>query len=811
MDIAKDPYIAKGNWTTSTTNVGNMLLRLGAHPLYVVNFLANDVITQYVNFQKSKEGLTENEPGDMFEAFKSELVVNNLNSFAKKNNYKFDLGAFYKNSFEKLNIEERINSLDNKLNKGYISKQEYDEQLVKINNEFEKTLKGLNNKLKIEEEDLQKVRKSIIEIHDAVFNHKKLNIFDRTTFQYNKFKLDLKFFRNQNKIKNKNEDALMFQINLLETFKELVEYSKNLGETVKLSKIDTDGFGKDHNELFGIFNLYEQVIDKELNNNKGAIRGFNTKLNNTTLGVYWNQLEWVKNVVEANPLLFPSGMSQVKNMFNEISNDLYDKSATDSEMLTDLSKHYNSYLMNKFFNLTAEQSKELLNNLPKRLETFKNEVGEKYFMLNELNVKTYKNNKYDDSIQMNNRKKSKSYDKLFTNSWKDLFIDNPILAEDLVKYSFITSGFQMNTNQFFTFIPSEYFSQNNINREIQKISKENNYDFIDKFYMNNLANKKYVKSVREQNVYNLEEDLSTFTLKKDGNAKRYLELSIPRSKEADPLVKQEKYYYKLIGYNTEGQGMYSRIKDTTNKLNDKSLITYTDFQEVKPEVKPVLDVQTPQVTEFVPTDIYDEISAEDLLATIQYGGESMYVEPITKSVETTENVETETVNNQSQIKFEEEQTSGYKNRTIKNASADVTIAIAVDFNTAGEKLTKSSVLNQNKLYLPVSTDIFSSANEVTMMAGKLVSEIIKINKKEISLNIAGNGIYSLKNTFPGGQSSVDNFTLELLTDVNNRLKEKGIKIILLRSGGQTGFDEAGNKFHDIYLLYGCQEKSFHRS
>jgi hypothetical protein len=145
------------------------------------------------------------------------------------------------------------------------------------------------------------------------------------------------------------------------------------------------------------------------------------------------------------------------------------------------------------------------------------------------------------------------------------------------------------------------------------------------------------------------------------------------------------------------------------------------------------------------------------------------------------------------IDFQEEPTSGYRERTIKNASADATIAIAYDFNSAGEKLTKSSVLQQNKLYLPVSTDVFSSGNDLTMMAGKIVSEITKLKKNSITLNIAGNGIYTLKNTFPGGQISVDKFTLELLTDVINRLKENNITVSTLRTGGQTGFDEAGAK------------------
>jgi hypothetical protein len=142
------------------------------------------------------------------------------------------------------------------------------------------------------------------------------------------------------------------------------------------------------------------------------------------------------------------------------------------------------------------------------------------------------------------------------------------------------------------------------------------------------------------------------------------------------------------------------------------------------------------------------------------------------------------------IDFQEEPTSGYRNRTIKNASADATIAIAYDFNSAGEKLTKSSVLNQNKKYLPVSTDVFSSKNDVASTAGKIAQELNKLPNNEITLNIAGNGIYTLKGTM--SQSAADNFTLELLEEVQKRLNPEK-KIVSLRTGGQTGFDEAGAK------------------
>jgi predicted nucleic acid-binding Zn-ribbon protein len=137
------------------------------------------------------------------------------------------------------------------------------------------------------------------------------------------------------------------------------------------------------------------------------------------------------------------------------------------------------------------------------------------------------------------------------------------------------------------------------------------------------------------------------------------------------------------------------------------------------------------------------------------------------------------------VKFEEEQTTGYKNRTIKNASADATIAIAVDFNSAGEKLTKSSVLNQGKKYISLDANNLTVTEE---RVDRIVKELNSVNAK--TLNIAGNGIYTMKGKYT--QQQVDDFTYELLNRVINSPNLK-TKIESIRSGGQTGFDEAGTK------------------
>jgi hypothetical protein len=153
-------------------------------------------------------------------------------------------------------------------------------------------------------------------------------------------------------------------------------------------------------------------------------------------------------------------------------------------------------------------------------------------------------------------------------------------------------------------------------------------------------------------------------------------------------------------------------------------------------------------------------------------------------------VETPIQQSESAIDFQVE-TSGntigemYRNRTIKNASADATIAIAINFETPGEKLTKSSVVNQGKKYIPIDAKIL----EVTEnRVNKIVEMLNSVNAK--TLNIAGNGIYTMKDLY--NQEQLDEFTYQLIKAINESPNLKN-KIVSIRSGGQTGFDEAGAK------------------
>ena len=135
--------------------------------------------------------------------------------------------------------------------------------------------------------------------------------------------------------------------------------------------------------------------------------------------------------------------------------------------------------------------------------------------------------------------------------------------------------------------------------------------------------------------------------------------------------------------------------------------------------------------------------------------------------------------------FKEESSNGYRERTIKNAKADATIALATDFTSAGERLTRKAVIDNGKKYIPVDTN----NPEITdTLVNSIVDQLNEVNAK--SLNIAGNGIYTLKGKYT--QEQVDEYVYNLLNKVLNHPNLK-TKIETIRSGGQTGYDEAGIK------------------
>lgn len=131
------------------------------------------------------------------------------------------------------------------------------------------------------------------------------------------------------------------------------------------------------------------------------------------------------------------------------------------------------------------------------------------------------------------------------------------------------------------------------------------------------------------------------------------------------------------------------------------------------------------------------------------------------------------------IEIVQHTSSSYPPRTYANANAGhCTLAVAVDFNTAGEKLTKKAA-GSTYVGLPYFAD-----KEASLVILRLVWRILKEHKEPV-LNIAGNGIYTLAK-HGVNQAQANKKMYDLLQPI-----AKALPNLQVISGGQTGIDTAG--------------------
>lgn len=131
------------------------------------------------------------------------------------------------------------------------------------------------------------------------------------------------------------------------------------------------------------------------------------------------------------------------------------------------------------------------------------------------------------------------------------------------------------------------------------------------------------------------------------------------------------------------------------------------------------------------------------------------------------------------INIREHSSSSYAPRTWHNAAQGVTLAIAVDFSTAGEKLTTKAAQKNGIVHL----DARNFATGWLPAARELYA---KLKEKDLHvINVAGNGIYTYqKHGFT--QEGVNSMVRLVLEKVSEHWKIEHVV-----SGGQTGADLAG--------------------
>ena len=350
------------------------------------------------------------------------------------------------------------------------------------------------------------------------------------------------------------------------------------------------------------------------------------------------------------------------------------------------------------------------------------------------------------------------------------------LFEKIIKYSFLVTPAN-STTSLRKFIPNFYLEAIGISKELNKINKLLNTETS---YIN-LAKKDSMPPVSPL-IYQTLQHYPNYAQNIDNNFKGFNEdkskLQIDLKINSDYILIYNRIanpYQFLSSYDSNIRKWRLYEFQSEEKQEDTVIANY---QEI-----PTLGDYN--LSEFDASYTSKSPKPSIIKSNNPVGIEYRQETPIQEVVDS--NIEEQPINKEikPKIDFQEEPTTGYRQRTINNAKADATIAIAVDFNSAGEKLTKSSVLNQGKKYIPIDANTLTVTKE---RVDKIVEQLNSVNAK--TLNIAGNGIYTMKGKYT--QQQVDNFTYDLLNQVINSPNLK-TKIESIRSGGQTGFDEAGAK------------------
>jgi hypothetical protein len=409
---------------------------------------------------------------------------------------------------------------------------------------------------------------------DNYDNTNKTNIFSKS----------LKDLR-ENVIKNDES----FQMDVFNTFLQYQAASKAIKTNIDASKFMVNGVGGSINSLMIAKNAVDSILDAEDKYNNlseedkdnfrgNLILGFSSKFTNPNGSesmfskYYKNVILKPIDIVKSNPILFLEGNETIQNTFNEISYDLKNQILVDFEkgnanLGKILNKTFYSYIMSGFQPLktTSKERGDLILNFPKEFETFKN--NNSYIITEQITVKPGDSFEF---VGLNNRKKSKEFEESMINSFLDLLNDNEEFANKLIKYSYLTSGFNNTSTQFFNMIPTQWFSRNNINRYIidsdtkyKNYNEDNDVNFIDQFYLSNLDNRKFVKNIKDGQIQKELKTINGFVVKKPGKVGYY------RVKKSDD---NPDIYYKLIGYNSNYQGVYTRFILNIN----------SEFSEIKP-------------------------------------------------------------------------------------------------------------------------------------------------------------------------------------------------------------------------------------
>ena len=461
VDIAKDPYVTKGNFNSYTSNVTFLLLRAGMPLKHVISYVGQpilkDLIAEYESTLSSLPS-TVNKRQTLNEA--KEKVITNL-----------------ANRVDEIIYKVNANNTD-------------------LTNQIADILKGAYN------------------TQDEVFSKNKLdNALLNHTANQNLLKLLSGNIQNINAKYEQDPTAfiesveglrvyLQVQFNTVENFMHLQSAGEQLSEQVLISKADVNGGGHDIATHFVNNNRFNKV------KNEKNFGNFDKKFDvNTMLGA--KTVYTMKYMSKLDENLFITMDSMIKPVYPMVSRILKgDEYATNVEVVKRVEKSMYASLVQQAlkgspYDLTSQDMVNIFSEdkgIVSRISSAK--LSDKYAdnalikaleIIKETEVDLEgKPTEFRLFLSVDNftRKPDTILDDL-SDAWQELLDSNDAsdrsLAIDLVKYAIATSGLAKNRHSIFEFMPIEVADY--MNRGIKKIKDTGLSDvfgvFIEDFLRHN--------------------------------------------------------------------------------------------------------------------------------------------------------------------------------------------------------------------------------------------------------------------------------------------------------------------------------------
>ena len=596
VDIAKDPYIVRGNWVTQTNNIGFFMLRAGVHPFYVNAFLGQPIIKKYVAFVNNKESKLIDDSGNLINKFMIEKASENFNEdeAVNINERRFKKRMLF-NAF--FNINELSLLINTKGKETYSkNKEDFKRNLKsKLEGKFGITRK---NKTSTNESEIELLIDELITAYDIIFE-----VNSNKKFQ----DISLKELRDN----ITGTENIETQLAIFTEFEKLSkELAKKLTKSVNSAKVDVNGKGKNITSLIITKNTMEDFLSKEgmIEEISGGITKLINKGKDTFLNTYYkNSILAVYNIMKANSKYFLTASDRTVSTFNMISNFIYGETLQDEVLGNKLEKSYYSYIMSGFkpFKISSEEKTRLLEELPDTLKE-KAKENKNSLLLHKLFIKLGEKKK--SVISLSNNKISVSEKNDIVDAWKDLLEEDPIFAEDLIKYAYLTSGFNNNINQFHQFIPYEWFNKNRFNSYLKNLDRNTSeFDeaFLKQFFKNNHYDQSIVKKVYKKQLTSFEGDGFRTGFMSD-KMESYL-VKIENSFFDDFSGRQIKNtrYYRLVGKKSDiGGEVFYYVRNSV--LGTKDTKGNRVFEYDLENSNKMTDLKSNEVTDYNP-NIYKQI------------------------------------------------------------------------------------------------------------------------------------------------------------------------------------------------------------